>query len=73
MGIGMSSAVVAAGVAEHHALVAGSLAVERVLVGGIDPASRERPCTPWAMSGDCSWMAVMMPQVEASKPYLARV
>ena len=29
--------------------------------------------TPWAISGDCSWMRLITPQVSQSKPNLARL
>ena len=52
-----------AGVAEHHALVAGALRVEDVVVVDVGAHLEGRASTPWLMSGDCSSMATMTPQV----------
>ena len=61
-----------AGVAEHHALIAGTLLVVA------RPLRRRHPLrtssdssTPWAMSGDCSSIDTMTPQVLPSKPKLS--
>jgi hypothetical protein len=41
--------------------------------GSVSPARSSKAwSTPWAMSGDCSSIATVTPQVEPSKPYLAR-
>ena len=56
-----------AGEAEHHALVAGALGVEGVVV--VDVVAHLRASlTPWLMSGDCGSMEVITPQVSQSKP-----
>ncbi len=60
---------VVAGVAEHQALVAGALAVERVAQL---PSARSSKAssTPWAMSGDCAPIETETPHDCPSKPFL---
>ena len=62
----------AAGEAEHHALVAGA---ERDRARRAECPSRcsSASSTPRAMSGDCSWIAVMTPHVSPSSPNFASV
>ena len=57
-----------AGVAEHQALVAGALPVERV---ARSPSTRvsNASSTPWAMSGDCAPIETETPQEAPSKPF----
>ena len=58
--------------AEHHALVAGAEVVERRRRSAPARCS-SASSTPRAMSGDCSWIAVITPHVSPSSPNLASV
>ncbi len=61
----------AARVAEHHALVAGADQLVRVVAP--PPFASSERSTPIAMSGDCSSIETLTPQVSASKPTFERV
>ena len=58
--------------AEHHPLVAGAEVVERV-IAMCSSRSSSACSTPIAMSGDCSWIAVITPHVSPSSPNFASV
>ena len=58
---------VVAGVAEHQALVAGALLVERV--HGVRVRLSWPVSTPWAMSADWPPIATITPQEAPSKPF----